>query len=58
MGDTLHSYNMQTAAEKLLPLPESDNGILDVSLARRALAVLYSERLVLYQWPEEKHQDR
>ena len=50
-GDTLHSYNMQTFGEKLIPLPLKKDGIVDVSVTQHLLAVLYLNRLVLYAWP-------
>jgi hypothetical protein len=57
-NDTLHSYHMQTAIEKLLPLPLKGDGIVNVSLSRRLLAVLYLDRLALYSWPPAPAQDK
>lgn len=52
-GDTLHSYDMQSFAEKLMPLPDKSRGIVDVCLSQRRLAILYLKDLTLYTWPPE-----
>lgn len=56
-GDTLHSYDMQSFGEKLMPLPGKPEGIVDVSLSQHMLVVLYLKRLVLYEWPPGKTTD-
>ncbi len=48
-GDTLHRYNMQTFEEKRVPLPNPEDGIVDVSLSQKALVILYSRWLALYK---------
>lgn len=50
-ADTLHSYNMESFDEKLLPLPAKQEGIVDVSLNQKLLAVLYLRQLVVYSLP-------
>lgn len=57
-GDTLHSYNMESFDEKLLPLPNKEDGIVDVSLHQRMLAVLYLKQLKLFSWPPPKASGR
>jgi hypothetical protein len=53
IGDILHSYNMQTAAEQTITLPRMGN-LIDVSLSQRLLVVLYEARLSLYSWPPKE----
>ncbi len=48
-GDSLHRYNMQTFEEQSFALPRSKDGIVDVSLSQKGLAVLYLRSLVLYK---------
>jgi hypothetical protein len=50
-GDTLHSYDMQSFSEKLLPIPAKKDGIVDVSLNQKLLAVLYLKQLIIYSLP-------
>jgi hypothetical protein len=50
-GDTLHSYDMQHFSEKLMPLPGQSEGIVDVCLNQRRLAILYLGRMAFYEWP-------
>jgi hypothetical protein len=50
-GDTLHSYNMQTMEEQIMPLPGRQWGIVDVSLSQRALVLLYLNKIGIYSWP-------
>jgi hypothetical protein len=56
-NDTLHSYDMQSFSEQLMPLPKKMKGIVDVSLHQRAIAILYLRELILYAWPPEKSAD-
>jgi hypothetical protein len=51
IGSMLHSYDMQTAAEKTIQLPVGNEQMIDVSLSQRLLAILYESRLALYAWP-------
>lgn len=48
-GDTLHSYNVQSFSERLLPLPHKEDGIVDVSMSRQSIAVLYLRQFALYR---------
>lgn len=48
--DTLHNYNMQSTAEQLMPLPQPQEGIVDVSLTQKGLVVLYLNKLGIYSF--------
>jgi hypothetical protein len=57
-ADSLHSYDMQRFDEKLMPLPDRKDGIVDVSLHQRFLAILYLKQLRLFAWPPNKGSGR
>lgn len=54
-GDTLHSYDMRSFADKTLLLPAADGSrVTGAAIGPHALAVLYPDRLDIFAWPPGK----